>query len=89
MPEHLVSNGAWLVLQLLHHGLHSQQIFCLRPVLVHSGNKMSRAYVVKIIVKDIVSRDVSILCYHLVGIHLTIFQNVIASITQIRIEHTL
>ena len=50
MPEHLISNGTWLVLQLLHHGLHSQQVLSLRPILIHTSYKVTSTDVVEVIV---------------------------------------
>ena len=41
VPEYLVGNGARLVFQLSHHGLHGQQVLLLGPVLVHTGDEVA------------------------------------------------
>ena len=87
VPVYLVGNGARLVLQLLHHGLHGQQVLGLRPVLVHAGDEVTGADVVQIVVKNIVAGDVALLVNHLVGVHLAVFQDVVATIFEIGVEH--
>ena len=87
VPEHAVVQGAWLVLHLLHHQLHGQQILLLRPLLVHAGHKMSCTKVIEVIIQNVVAGDVSLLVYHLVGIHFTILQNVLAAVAQVGVEH--
>ena len=88
MPENLIGNGTWLVLQLLHHGLHGFQVLSLRPFLIHTGYKVPRTDIVKVVVQDVVTTNVTLLVDHGVGIFLTILADVLAPIAQISIQHT-
>ena len=68
MPKYLVGDGARLVLQLFHHGLHGQKVLRFGPLLVHAGDEMSGADVVEVIVQDVVATDVALSVNHRVGI---------------------
>ena len=88
VPVDLVNHGAWLVLQLLHHQLHGQQVFLLGPLLVHAGHKMARADIVQIVVLDIESADVAVGIDHSVGILLAVLAYLLAAIAQVGVKHT-
>ena len=49
MPEYLVGNGAWLILQLLHHRIDSQLVLGLRIEVVHTRHKVACADIVEIV----------------------------------------
>ena len=87
VPENLVGNGARLVFQLFHHGLHGQQVLGLGPFLIHTSHKVTCADIVKIVVEDIVARDVTFLVNHLVGVHLAVLTDVLTTIAQIGVKH--
>ena len=87
VPEHLVGNGARLVLQLLHHGLHGFQVLSLRPILVHACYEVTCTDVVEVIVQNVISADVTLFVNHGVRIFLTILANVLATIAQIGVQH--
>ena len=89
MPIHLVGNGARLVLELFHHGLHGQQVLGFGPLLVHACDEVSGADVVQVIVEDVVSGNVALLVNHLVGVHLAVVQDVVAAIFKIGVQHAL
>ena len=88
VPEYLVGNSARLVLQLLHHGLHGQQVLGLRPLLIHTCHKVTSTDVVEVVVKDVVAGNVTLLVNHLVGVHLAVFADVLTAIAQISVKHT-
>ena len=87
VPEHLVGNGAWLILQLLHHGLHGFQVLSLRPILIHTGYEVTSTDVVEVVVQDVIAANVTLFVNHGVGIFLTILANVLATIAQIGVQH--
>ena len=87
MPEDLVGDGAWLVLQLFHHRLHSQQVLLLRPLLIHAGDEMACADVVEVIVQDVVAANVTFSINHRVGVLLAVAAYVLAAIFKIGVEH--
>ena len=87
VPEYLVGNSARLVLQLFHHGLHGQQVLGFRPFLIHTRHKMTCTDVVEVVVKDVVAGNVTLLVNHLVGVHLTVFADVLTAIAQIGVKH--
>ena len=89
VPKYLVGNGTGLVLQLFHHQLHGKKVFLLRVFLVHPGHEVSRADVVEVIVEDVEATDVAVGIDHGVGILFAIFQDVLPTIAQIGVEHTL
>ena len=89
VPEHLVGFGARLVLQLLHHGLHSQQVLLLGPLLVHAGDEVAGADVVEVIVQNVVAADVALSVDHRVGVLLTVAADLVAAVSEIGVEHTL
>ena len=88
VPEHLVGNGARLVLQLLHHGSHGQQVLLFGPLLVHAGHKVSRADVVQVVVQNVIACDVAFLVNHRVGVVLAVVENVLPAVAQVGVEHT-
>ena len=89
VPEYLVGNGAWLVVQLFHHGLHGQQVLRLGPVLIHAGDEMSGTDVVEIVVQHVISSDVALLVNHLVGVHLAVVVDVLTAIAEVGVQHAL
>ena len=88
MPEHFVDLGAGLVLKLLHHGLHRDEVFLLRIKIVHACDEMTGADVVEVVIEDVVASDLAFLIDHRVGICLTVFPDVLAAIFKIGVEHT-
>ena len=74
-------------MQLFHHELHGKQVLRLRPFLVHTGDEVSCTDIVEVIVKDVIASDITLLVNHLVGIHLTILQDIVTTITQVGVEH--
>ena len=89
VPEHLVDIGSRLVLQLLHQRLDGQQVFLLRIELIHTGHEMTCADLVEVIVLDIVGADIALLVDHCVGIFLTVFADVLTTVSEIGVEHRL
>ena len=89
VPIDLVGDGARLVLQLLHHRLHSLEVLGLGPLLVHAGDEVAGADVVEVVVKNIVAADAAVGVDHRVGIFLTVTANVLATIFKVGVEHAL
>ena len=89
MPVDLVGHGARLVLQLLHHGLHGQQVLLLGPLLIHAGDEVAGTDVVEVVVEDVVAADVALLVDHRVGVLLTVLANLVAAVAQVGVEHAL
>ena len=89
VPVDFVGNCARLVLQLLHHGLHGQQVFLFRPFLIHAGNEVTSPDVVEVIVQNVISADVALFINHGVRVFLAVLTDVLATITQVSVEHTL
>ena len=89
VPVDLVGLGARLILQLLHHGLHSQQVLLFRPLLVHPCDEVPGTDIVEVVVEDVVATYFTFLIDHRVSIHLAILAYILTAIAQISIEHTL
>ena len=87
VPEHLVCDGARLVLQLFHHRLHGQQVLGLGPLLIHAGDEMAGADVVEVIVENVIVANLSVGINHRIGIFLTVFPDFLASVFKIGVEH--
>ena len=87
VPKHVVGNGARLILQLLHHRLHSQQVLGLGPLLIHACDEVSCADVVKVIIEDVVASDVALGIDHRVGELLTVFADILTTVFQVGVEH--
>ena len=88
VPEHFVGDGAGLLLQLFHHKLHGEQVLLFWIFLIHSGDEMSCADVVEVIIQDVEPTDIAIGINHSVGVFLAILQDVFSAIAQIGVEHT-
>ena len=89
VPEYLVGNSARLFLQLLHHGLDGLEVLGLRVEVVHTSYEMSGTYIVKVIIQDVVAADVTFVIDHRVGIFLAILADILATIFDIGVKHTL
>ena len=89
MPEHLVGDGARLVLQLLHHRVDGNLVLRLGVEIVHAGDEMACTDVVEVVVQNIVATDVAFRVDHRIGIFLTVLADGLATIGQIGVEHTL
>ena len=87
VPEYFIGNGAWLVLQLLHHGLHGLEILGLWVELIHSGDEMTGTDIVEIVIENIIASDITIGVNHRVGIFLTILTYLLTTIFEIGVEH--
>ena len=71
---------AWLLVELLHECLHGSEVLCLWIKTIHTGHKVSRTYLVEVIVLYFVCLYCSFGVYHRVGIELTVFPYVVATI---------
>ena len=87
VPVDLVLDGARLVLQLLHHKLHGQEVFLLRVVLVHPRDEVASADVVEVVVFQAEAPDVAVAGNHRVGVFAAVGEDVIAAVFQIGVEH--
>ena len=88
VPEYLVGDGAGLVLQLLHHGLHGSQVLCLGPLLIHAGYEMTGTHVIEVVLQDVIVANAAFGVNHRVGIFLTVLADILTTIFKIGVEHT-
>ena len=87
VPVDLVGHGAWLVLQLLHERLHSLEVFLLGQLLVHASHKMTRAYLVEVVVEDVVAANLALPIDHGVGVELAVVHDFLVTVAQVGVKH--
>ncbi len=81
--------GARLLLQLLHERLQSLEILALRIFLVHARHKVAGAYLVQVVVFELVAAYLALGVDHGVGVHLAVLPDFVAAIFKICVEHGL
>ena len=89
VPVYLVGHCSGLILQLLHHCLHRQQVLNLGPLLIHTCHKVTCTYVVEVVFQNVVSTDVALGVNHRVGILLAVVAYLLAAMCQICVQHCL
>ncbi len=81
--------GARLLVELLHEGLHGDEVLCLGIFLVHTCDEMSRADLVEVVVLELICADFALGVDHRVGVELAVLADVVAAVAQVGVEHSL
>ncbi len=81
--------GARLLLQLFHERLQCLEILGLGIFLVHSRHKVTGAYLVQVVVFELVAAYLALCVDHGVGVHLAVLPDFVVAIFKIGVEHGL